>query len=174
RAGDVQQAVLKKKIGEEITLEIWRSGKTRQIKLSTAEQPHQINPWLSLIQQLPQSAPFFSTSPSPTPSPTPFPKDSPNPPSTPFGFRFREANPNELAAASDPPPTAGIYVVDVEPNSPAATAGLRSGDIITHADHQPISNAKDFERLLSTPPQEGRGRLLIILRDGRQTFAIFR
>lgn len=173
RAGDVQQAVLNRGIGEEVTLEIWRQGKVRILRIRTAEQPKSVNPWVPMLQQF---APFLPTpSPStPTPTPSPTKNHSPQLPAAPSGLRFRDATADELAAASDAPPPAGVYVTEVEPQSPAATAGLLPGDIITHADHEPVKSAVELEKLLASPPPEGRGRLLHLLRQGGQTFAILR
>ncbi len=47
------------------------------------------------------------------------------------------------------PHETGLLVLSVEPNSPAATAGLREGDIIIAFDDLPISSVDDLHRILT-------------------------
>lgn len=53
-----------------------------------------------------------------------------------------------LARQYSLPVEAGLYVVEVAPNSPAEKAGLQNNDIITHADGQQISSLRDFRRIM--------------------------
>ena len=46
------------------------------------------------------------------------------------------AVPADLAQAYRLPPGVGVYVLDVEPESPAATAGMEPGDIVVEIDGQ--------------------------------------
>jgi len=43
----------------------------------------------------------------------------------------------------------GVAVRDIEPDSPAARGGLRSGDILVALDGQPVATVSDLHRLLS-------------------------
>jgi S1-C subfamily serine protease len=58
----------------------------------------------------------------------------------------------------------GVFVVSVEPNSPAARAGVRDGDLIVAYADQPISGIDDLHRML-TEEQAGVGATLTIIRD---------
>jgi len=58
----------------------------------------------------------------------------------------------------------GVFVVSVEPNSPAKLAGLREGDLIVAFRDQPIGGVDDLHRLL-TEEQAGVGASMTILRD---------
>jgi len=62
-------------------------------------------------------------------------------------------------------PVRGVLVTDVEPESPAAKAGLRENDVITKYEGQIIEGAMQFRRLVrETPP--GRAVILTISRSG--------
>ena len=53
------------------------------------------------------------------------------------------------------PPEDGLYISDVEKGSPAMTAGLRKGDIITAIDGQPLTRMASLrEKLLAHRPDE--------------------
>jgi S1-C subfamily serine protease len=62
------------------------------------------------------------------------------------------------------PKESGVFVVSVEPNSPAKLAGLREGDLIVAFRDQPIAGVDDLHRLL-TEEQAGVGASMTILRD---------
>ena len=62
------------------------------------------------------------------------------------------------------PTESGVFVASVEPNSPAARAGLRDGDLIVTYGDKPISGIDDLHRLL-TEEQAGVGAAMTIIRD---------
>jgi S1-C subfamily serine protease len=66
----------------------------------------------------------------------------------------------------DLPDETGVMIVSVEPGSPAATAGLRDGDIIVRLGEQPIARIDQLHRLL-TEEQVGQPLELTLLR-GRE------
>ena len=63
----------------------------------------------------------------------------------------------------------GAVVVDVDPNSPAARAGLTEGDVILRVGQTPVGNAADAQRELARVPSGGTA-FLRVLRDGQETF----
>jgi S1-C subfamily serine protease len=65
---------------------------------------------------------------------------------------------------------AGVLVVRVEPNGPAAAAGVRDGDIIIELLGQAVTGIDDLHRLL-TADQIGRAISLTILR-GTEKFSV--
>ena len=66
----------------------------------------------------------------------------------------------------DLPDETGVMIVSVEPGSPAASAGLRDGDVIVRLGEHPIARVDQLHRLL-TEEQVGQPQLLTLLR-GRE------
>ncbi|MBS1117696.1 MAG: putative Serine protease do-like precursor, partial [candidate division NC10 bacterium] len=58
----------------------------------------------------------------------------------------------ELAKAFKLEPDHGVLVADVMPNSPAAKAGLKTGDVITEYEGHTIAKAGDLSRLVGGTP----------------------
>ncbi len=57
-----------------------------------------------------------------------------------FGFYYQESTPTQTMAVSGSPEVSGVYVYKVLENTPAWSAGLRAGDILTEFDSAAISN----------------------------------
>ena len=72
----------------------------------------------------------------------------------------------DLAAAFKLNQNNGALIADVEPDSPAARAGLQKGDIITQLDGQPILDARALTLGVSQKPPGSKVKLTI-LRDGK-------
>ena len=64
----------------------------------------------------------------------------------------------------------GAVITEVDPESAAAKAGLREGDIILEINREPVKNAKDAIDLTSKP--ETKRTLLLILRDGARRYVV--
>ena len=66
----------------------------------------------------------------------------------------------------------GVEVMQVVDGSPAALAGIRSGDLIVSLDDVPISDARDLQRLM-VGERIGRSVDALVWRDGKlRTFAV--
>jgi Do/DeqQ family serine protease len=72
---------------------------------------------------------------------------------------------NNMAEALGLPSAEGVLVESVEPNSPAESGGLKTGDIILEFNGDKVTNAQQF-RFLVADAGPGAGVTLKILRDG--------
>ena len=63
-----------------------------------------------------------------------------------------------------PDNVSGAVISEVRPNSPAAEAGLREGDVITEINHHPVKNAQDAVNLTEKP--EGNETLVKVWSRG--------
>jgi len=62
---------------------------------------------------------------------------------------------------------AGLLVTDVDPNGPAAGAGIRTGDVIQQVDGKALSSTEDLRRALS---DGGRPALVLVRRGEENVF----
>ena len=83
-----------------------------------------------------------------------------------LGVSTQELTP-ELARAFGVPAGRGVVVAQVEPGSPAATAGLRSGDVLLEYNGQPVSSMRDLS-LAVAETQVGTSSKVSIIRQGQQ------
>jgi serine protease Do len=148
-ARELQNEVLKKKVGEQLTLGVWRNGKKISVSVKTEELPSD-----------PSKLANNSTPPAQSES------------ALSFGVQVQDVTPElkqELGLKSD----AGVVVTEVAPNSPAALADIQSGDVITEVGRNPISNKESFQKALVE--QKGKPNLLLLLdRKGVKTYSIVR
>jgi serine protease Do len=72
----------------------------------------------------------------------------------------------ELAKGFQLSGSGGALVASVQPDSPAARAGLKAGDVVTMFDGQKIAHPGDLSRLVANTPV-GRRASLGVIRDGK-------
>jgi serine protease Do len=73
----------------------------------------------------------------------------------------------QLAEQFDVKAREGIVVGDVQPNSPAAEAGLKPGDVILKFDGKPVGSTQQLVGLVDRSPVGGKAKLQVI-RDGKR------
>jgi serine protease Do len=66
-----------------------------------------------------------------------------------------------------PASTTGVVVTDINPSSPLASAGLRTGDVIQEVNHQPVKNVAQLEEAIH---KAGNNPLLLVNRKGSTLF----
>jgi serine protease Do len=74
----------------------------------------------------------------------------------------------ELAKSFKRDETTGVLVSSVVEDSPAAKAGVKSGDVIVEFDGKNIAKSEDLPRLVAETPI-GREVTLVVVRDGVET-----
>jgi serine protease Do len=66
-----------------------------------------------------------------------------------------------------PASTTGVVVTDINPSSPLASAGLRTGDVIQEVNHQPVKTVSQLEEAVR---KAGNNPLLLVNRKGSTLF----
>jgi serine protease Do len=152
-ARDVQRAVLARRVGDMVQLEIWRKGQERSIQIQAGEQETDF---------LPAAV---------TPGNTP-PQSVPVRPPENLGIQAEDLT-VDAAKAMGFTGSGGVLVTNVANGSPADVAGLRPGDIITHVGNQPVATADAFEKSIEKIDRE-RGAMILIERENQKTFVILK
>jgi serine protease Do len=83
-----------------------------------------------------------------------------------LGVQIGTMTPTLAKAFGAPPETKGAIVEDVEPNGPAAKAGIKNGDIIRTLNGQAVQGSSDLTQSV-TGLNPGQVATLGILRDGK-------
>jgi serine protease Do len=65
------------------------------------------------------------------------------------------------------PAVGGVFIEDVQEDSPAAKAGIRDGDVVVEFDGERVRSTRQFTRLVQETPAE-RPVPAIVLRDGQR------
>ncbi|MGA2231601.1 MAG: PDZ domain-containing protein [Tepidisphaeraceae bacterium] len=110
--------------GTEVTLNVFRDGKQQDVKVKLGEQPGDLT-------ALAQSSGANETHGSSA-----------------LGMRLGNLN-DESAQQYGLSEKSGAVVTSVDPNSPAAEAGVQAGDVITHVNHHKVTTATQADEALS-------------------------
>ena len=146
----LQREVLKKKVGQNIDLTVWRKGQTLKIPVTAGELPSEIGRVSNVI----------------TPS-IPKPEDSNK-----FGLQVQELT-KDVAARLKLETTQGVIVTDVADNSLASAQGIERDDVITEVDSKVVTNVATFREALNKADPR-KGVLLYLDRKGSKTFAVLK
>lgn len=85
------------------------------------------------------------------------------------GISVQSLTPSIRDQLGIPEGVTGVVISEIDPNSPAAQAGLQSGDVIESINRQPVRAVGDFNRLAA----EAKGRTLLRLnRQGTGFYAV--
>jgi serine protease Do len=146
----LQHEILKKKIGQNVELTIWRKGQTLKVPVKTGELPNEIARASNERIQPGQ------------------PKQDAGK----FGLQVQELT-KEVAERLHLSVQQGVIVTDVADNSLAAQQDIQREDIITEVDGKPVTNVQSFREAL-TKADPKRGVLLYLDRKGSKTFAVLK
>jgi serine protease Do len=157
-ARDLQKAILGKKIGQTVELNVWRrqDSKYRTVAVKAEELP-------------PEPA-DLQASARPKPFRPPAPESGADGPWPAFGFEVQ--NLPEDVAAEMSLPSGGVIVTHIEPDSPADLAGLQRRDVITAAGDEAVKDKESLAAALES--SGGDGAVLLVERKGKKTYAILK
>jgi serine protease Do len=147
----LQQEILKKKVGQKVELTVWRKGQTLKIPVTTGELPNEIT----------------RASNEPVQPAQPRQEELGK-----FGFQVQDLN-KEVAERLHLDVRQGVIVTDVSDNSIAAAQGLEREDVITEVDGKPVTDVRSFREALNKADPR-RGVLLYVDRKGSKTFAVLK
>jgi serine protease Do len=85
-----------------------------------------------------------------------------------LGVAVEPLTPESAARLELPRETRGLVVTNVDPEGPAADAGLRRGDVIQELNRKPLTTREELRAALNGAGE--RPVLLLILREGRSTY----
>jgi len=148
---ELQHEILKKKIGQNVQLTVWRKGQTIRLPIKTGELPNEIT----------------RASNEPAQPIQPRKQDVGK-----FGLQVQELT-KEVAERLHVPVEQGVVVTDVEDNSIAAAQDIHREDVITEVDGKPVANLQSFREALNKADPK-RGVLLYLDRKGTKTFAVLK
>ena len=147
----LQREILKKKVGQNVELTVWRKGQTLKIAVTTGELPSDIS---RASNELVPPAPAK-------------PEDSNK-----FGLQVQELT-KEVATRLKLNVTQGVIVTDVAENSLAAAQDIQREDVITEVDGKRVTSVASFREAL-TKADPRKGILLYLDRKGSKTFAVLK
>lgn len=66
----------------------------------------------------------------------------------------------------------GVFIVEVIPDTPAARAGVRPGDVIVALDGRPVTDTRLLQRLIARAPIDSDVRLTVLRKEGRKALGV--
>ena len=92
-----------------------------------------------------------------------------------LGVRIRdlsEQETEEIAARHGIREGFGVVIVEVIADTPAARAGMRSGDIVVAFGERPIVETRLLQRLIAAAPVDAESKLTVLRADGRRALRV--
>jgi S1-C subfamily serine protease len=66
----------------------------------------------------------------------------------------------------------GVVIVEVMPDTPAARAGMKAGDIVVAFEGRPVTDTRVLQRMIARAPVDHETRLTVLRREGRRPLAV--
>ena len=155
---DLQNLVRLKRIGAGVQLTVQRRGRTLKMSVATAELPAEGT-------RPPGGSPAEAP---PVPDAPPLKAEGP----VLYGMGMQSVT-RDLAARLHLPAAAGVVLVSVEENSPAARADLHPRDVITEVDYEPVKDVAALREAMKKG-DPARGIACYIERPEGKTFALIK
>src|ERR1700726_1254733 len=147
----LQHEILKKKVGQNVELTVWRKGQTMKVPVKTGELPNEI----------------ARASNEPIKPAQPKQEDVGK-----FGLQVQDLT-KEVAERLHLGVQQGVIVTDVAESGIAAQQGIEREDVITKVDGKLVTEVKSFREAINRAAPK-RGVLLYIDRKGSKTFAVLK
>lgn len=144
KAADLRNLIASSAPGGKVTLQLMRSGQQMNVDVTLGEQPG----------SMASTQGEGSTSDL-------------------LGFRAGNSTDQLARQYGDNPDSKGVFVVSIDPNGPAYTAGMREGDLIHAVNRQPVNNTGDLDKITRNMKQ-GDYVLFQVERSGSMFFIAFR
>lgn len=150
-ARDLQKVILRKKVGQKVDLKVWRrntrDSSFRKIAVTTGELPE--SPFGNRRKAADSPGPLIPKS-----------NDTDRTGAAVWGLELEKSG-------------EGVRIVEVDPGSPGAVAGIEPGDIITGIGADAVTDEASF---LKAMDKIGRNEaaVLMIERDGKKSYAILK
>jgi serine protease Do len=147
----LQHEILKKQVGQNVELTVFRKGQTVKIPVTTGELPNEI----------------ARVSNEPAQPPKQKPEDVGK-----LGLQVQDLT-KEVAERLHLGAKQGVIVTDVADESIASRQDIQREDIITEVDGKPVTNVASFRAALQKADPK-RGVLIYLDRKGTKTFAVLK
>ena len=144
---DLQRQILRKQVGQKVSLDIWRDGKKIQVAVQTGEMPDRIQ----VVSRRHPVKPQFEMA---------------------FGLTVQTLT-KDLAGSLNLQNQEGVIITDVAEGSTGQQKGLERGDVITEIDRAPIRSLEDFKSAIVKADKE-KGILLYVQRGESSTFVVLK
>ncbi len=148
----LQHQILKKKVGENVELGVWRKGQTMKIAVMTGELPNDIGR-VAAVEPAPHNEPRQEDLQK-------------------LGLQVQDLT-KEVATRLKLDVQQGVIVTDVAENSIAAGQDIARQDVITEVDGHAVTSVASFRAALAKADPV-KGILLYLDRKGSRTFAVLR
>jgi S1-C subfamily serine protease len=66
----------------------------------------------------------------------------------------------------------GVVIVEVMPDTPAARAGIKAGDIVVALEGRPVTDTRVLQRMIGRAPLDDDIRLTVLRREGRRALPV--
>jgi len=132
--------------GTEAKVVVWRDGSEQSLEVAIGQMPRQ-DEVVAAVE----------------------PPEETNTPK--LGVMLAELTPEARAELDLPADVVGVVITGVQPGGPAATKGLRQGDVIVEADRKQVSDPKMVADAVRAAAERGdEAILLLVKRDGQDRF----
>jgi len=137
-------------VGKSVRVEVVRDGRRQVFNVKIAEQPKEIAEAGSEGPEEAQTGGESALS----------------------GLEARTLTPEIAQQLGLPPTTRGVVITGVDPNSPAAAAGVQPGDVILEVNRQPVRSVEDLRRIAAKLSKKDSVLLLLNRRGGKLFLAL--